>query len=371
MAVHGRNSTVVVSNGIPSMSFSTTPLDSGKMRGDRRRRNRIIGGETAASGEYPWFGLTIITIDRHLFGTISVGCGSSFIHSDIVMSAAHCIVDAIRVFPRANIQVEIYAGWSEGTYDSVYQVSDIYWPRSYAFPKAGDDLVFYKVTSPTSVTPVSWNTDPAVPSVGENGTAIGHGQTVSGGPTSNTLQKTKISVITNAECGAYFNQTIDSWGVCAFTPGQSLCLGDSGGPMLTPSGILFGVNSFVLYPNECDQGPSGFVRVSSYTDMLASVSFVVVVVVVVGPIRCKGRKFTTVHAATSYPCCRPFLIREPLSFFAVFQVICDYSTDPPIPCDGFGDSNEMETYKVHTRCGLFGFRSFCFLSKIFSSLFNT
>ena len=121
-----------------------------------------------------------------------------------------------------------------------------------------------------------------MPSVGENGTAIGHGQTVSGGPTSNTLQKTKISVITNAECGAYFNQTIDSWGVCAFTPGQSLCLGDSGGPMLTPSGILFGVNSFVLYPNECDQGPSGFVRVSSYTDMLASVRFVVVV----GPIRC-------------------------------------------------------------------------------------
>ena len=86
-------------------------------------------------------------------------------------------------------------------------------------------------------------------------------------------------------------------------------------------------------------------------------------------------------AATSYRCTHwqsvwiegisfRIISQRVLAFF-LFQVICEYSADPPTPCEGFGDSNEMETYKE-----LFG-SPFCFLSSIlfvwswiYSSNFN-
>ena len=236
-----------------------------------RNLQKIIGGETAGEGEFPWFGLIVTTVPQRFQDPLNFACGGSFIHSDIVISTAGCVVEDIRANPRANILVNIYVGYdgSDGTFDSVYEVSDIYWPRSYSFPD--NDIVFYKVTNPTSATPVSWNTDPLIPSVGDIGTTIGYGDTTNNGLASDTLQKVNISVISNEECGVLLNATIEDSQVCAFTQGKSTCLGDGGGPFLTQTGEIFGLASF-LPIDRCDPGPSGFTRVSSFSDMIASVS---------------------------------------------------------------------------------------------------
>ena len=47
--------------------------------------------------------------------------------------------------------------------------------------------------------------------------------------------------------------------------------------------------------------------------------------------------------------------------FCFFQAICEYSANPPTPCDGFATADELETYKTgqRIRCGLFGIPLLC------------
>lgn len=54
--------------------------------------NRIVGGNQAAKGRYPYF----VWWSR--------GCGASHIHDDIILTAAHCNVNKVRT----NVIVSAY-----------------------------------------------------------------------------------------------------------------------------------------------------------------------------------------------------------------------------------------------------------------------
>lgn len=239
------------------------------------RHLKIIGGENASSEEFPWFGQTRITVNS-TGQSLSYVCGGSLIHGDIVVSAAHCAVNYIRDNPRdtTSITIQFYLGANlyNGSDGIIYEVSDIYWPRTYA-SLSEDDIVFYKLSNTSSVPPVPWNTDPSIPAVGDIGTAIGFGRTSNDGRLSPTLLKADLTVISNAECRDAYTvfDGIDREIVCTFGQGRSTCNGDSGGPILTQDGHIFGVTSFASI-NGCDTGPTGFTRVSRYGDMIASVS---------------------------------------------------------------------------------------------------
>ena len=242
-----------------------------------RQLQKIVGGEYANTSEFPWFAYSQVKIEQLNEAPFFSFCGGSFIHSDIAISAAHCVVDLIRIYPRdtTNITVELTVGLNktDGTYVSRHKVSEIIWPRSYGgFDNGIDsDIVFYKLFNSTSIPPVPWNTDPSIPLVGDNGTAIGYGDTTRDGELpSNTSLKADLFVISNAECQKSF-PFVDESHVCTNTPGRDICYGDSGGPIITQSGVLFGVTSFGD-PNGCYATPSGFTRVSFYNDMIASVS---------------------------------------------------------------------------------------------------
>ncbi len=122
-----------------------------------RQLQKIIGGEYANSSEFPWFAYSQIKIERlnedTLFGSL---CGSSFIHSDIAISAAQCVVDFIRDYPRdtTNITVELFVGLNRTarTYVSRHKVSEIIWPRSYVADSNGisNNIVFYKLFNSAS-----------------------------------------------------------------------------------------------------------------------------------------------------------------------------------------------------------------------------
>jgi trypsin len=252
-------------------SFSTgnttsrAKLDSGVTINVTQPFPYIIGGEVAGNNEFPWFGRTEIRIGNNIYS-----CGGSLIHSDIVMSAAHCIVDDIRDNPGTAFSVTFNLGANQysGSDGTILSVSDIYWPTDYGDDE--NDIVFYKLTGSASVQPVSWNSDSSIPSVGSIGTAIGFGRTSNDGEESAILLKADLATISNAQCERTYGNLYEG-NVCTFTQGKSTCIGDSGGPIVTQNGVVFGLTSFGLQVG-CDQGPTVFTRVSWFSDLIESVS---------------------------------------------------------------------------------------------------
>ena len=220
----------------------------------------IIGGELAGSTEFGWFGRTSIVFDlgggSFLFGS----CGGSLIHADIVVSAAHCLIDSLAEFPNVPFSITFHLGANryDGNDGIKLAVTDYYYRTDYTFP--ANDIIFYKLSSSTSVPPVSWNTNPSIPSVGDISTAIGFGKTSDGGSGSETLLKVNLAVVACEGAGI----------TCTFTQGKSICQGDSGGPILTSNGVLYGMASFVT-GGACTTGPSGFTQSSYFRNDFTSV----------------------------------------------------------------------------------------------------
>lgn len=101
--------------------------------------------------------------------------------------------------------------------------------------------------------------------------ASGFGAISNGGKMSQDLLKVNLRVISNEECQKAYNQTnaIQPSNICTtwFTQqGQSVCDGDSGGPLIHKvdgRDVLVGVASFGSKKG-CDTAPTAFARVSSY-----------------------------------------------------------------------------------------------------------
>jgi secreted trypsin-like serine protease len=239
-----------------------------------RHLQRLFGGVNATDGEFPFFGRAFINSETSE-GRVATACGGSLIHEDIVMTVG-CTVSEIRDPDVTSVTVQFNLGGNlkDGSDSTVYQVSDVVWPRNFGYPD--NDIAFFKLSNSSSVTPVAWNTDPSIPAVGDVGTVIGFGFTTIEGPTSPFLLKLDLPIISASECRSLtriggFTLIEPTKMVCAYTPGKSTCNGDSGGPILTPSGVVYGMDSFVS-DGVCGSGASVFTRVSAYSDMIESVS---------------------------------------------------------------------------------------------------
>ena len=229
----------------------------------------IVGGEPAEDDEFPWFGRTDITFFTDS-DSVGFSCGSSLIHSDIAVSAAHCVVDAIREYIGYSYTITFNLGATSysGSDGIELQVENIYYPKDYDFPE--NDIVFYKLRTATDVTPVLWNTNPLIPLRGDIGTAIGFGLTSDNGDESSILLKVDLPAITNLECSQYFN--VPDSITCSYAEGEGkdICQGDSGGPIVTQDGVLYGITSFS--GKICATRPSGFTRTSYFSDFMTKVS---------------------------------------------------------------------------------------------------
>jgi trypsin len=196
---------------------------------------RVVGGTTVASGGRPFQVL--------LARSGSFTCGGSFIASNKVATAAHCVYG----YESSPTTFTVRYNTLTQTGGSTITVSSI--SRHASYSSSTIDYDYAVLTLASSFTP---GTNAAVitiatatPASGASGIVSGWGRTVGGGSVSSSLLQTTLSVQTTAACQSAMGSinTITARMLCGFTSGRGSCNGDSGGPY-TVNGQLVGIVSW-------------------------------------------------------------------------------------------------------------------------------
>lgn len=199
---------------------------------------RIIGGNNALEGRYPYHVSLIDSLGDHI-------CGGALVAPDVVLTAGHCR-DATK-------EAEV-GRWNRDDDSDDFETIEILYPE-YPHPlySADDgfsyDFMLLKLARPSSRPIVRLNNNPGLPNGDfvDEVTVMGFGNTVSGIPSlSSILQEVDLTYVPNQVCEqskdpvrnlSYKNQITEAM-LCAGDNGQDSCQGDSGGPL-----VIAGANS--------------------------------------------------------------------------------------------------------------------------------
>ncbi len=230
---------------------------------------RIIGGENATSGTYPWV-VSLQSSDGQHF------CGGSLIDQQFVLTAAHCVEDE----QAANMKAVIaeYDLSAQGA-EQMRTVEAIYIHQDYG---NDHDIALLKLVSP--VDNVTQNSLVATASASfSSGLAVATPMTVIGwGNTSTTestypniLQQVQVPLFNHAACTEAYSGLgigITSNMICAgfAEGGKDSCQGDSGGPLVVDSNGSWTQVGVVSFGEGCAQPgyPGVYTNVSAYLDWI-------------------------------------------------------------------------------------------------------
>ncbi|XP_048014255.1 chymotrypsinogen A-like isoform X1 [Megalobrama amblycephala] len=236
--------------------------------------NRIVGGEDATAGSWPW------QVSIHVYGTRH-NCGGTLINKDWVLSAAHCFQDidvskVVMYFGRLNQS-------GSNPNETSRTASRIITHPNYDSSAINNDIALVQLNSSVTfskyIKPVCLAAAGSVFDAGTESWVTGWGKLHSGDTQlPNTLQQVMMPIVSNSDCKrVYFGvNRITNYMICAGFLNQqekSMCSGDSGGPMLSRNGSLWiqsGISSFTTQRCEDRRFPSVFARVSQYHDWIKS-----------------------------------------------------------------------------------------------------
>ncbi|KAL3967662.1 phylloquinone omega-hydroxylase/docosahexaenoic acid omega-hydroxylase [Sarotherodon galilaeus] len=192
--------------------------------------SRIVGGEDAPPGHWPW------QVSVQLFG--GHFCGGSLINKEWVMSAAHCFFSSSP--SRWTVSLGLQSLQGENPNKVSRNVVKIILHPNYDSETYDNDIALLRLSSPVRFTdyirPVCLAASGSVFNDGTDSWVTGWGAVKEGValPFPQTLQEVEVPVVGNRQCN-WLNGvgTVTDNMICAgvLAGGKDSCQGDSGGPM--------------------------------------------------------------------------------------------------------------------------------------------
>uniref|UniRef100_A0A3Q2QV05 Peptidase S1 domain-containing protein n=1 Tax=Fundulus heteroclitus TaxID=8078 RepID=A0A3Q2QV05_FUNHE len=241
------------------------PVGADCLCGKPALNTRIVGGEEAPPGSWPW------QVSLHIYNHI---CGGSLINDQWVMTAAQCIPSLVTVYLGRQSQ--------EGSNPNevVRKAAQIIIHPDYNPGTSNNDIALLKLSQPVNFTsyisPVCLAASNSTFSSGVNTWITGWGNIGTPLPSPQNLMELEVPVVENSQCNSSYGGNIitDSM-ICAGLQegGKDSCQGDSGGPMVSKQcgrWIQAGIESFgrgCAEPNI----PEVYTRVSQYESWINGV----------------------------------------------------------------------------------------------------
>ncbi|XP_012709813.2 coagulation factor XI isoform X2 [Fundulus heteroclitus] len=251
------------------LAFAATGNDAqlnvcGQAPLNTRSETKIVGGQDAAPGAWPWQARLIIK------GGL---CGGSLINNQWILTAAHCFDNNVPSDVTAYLGFQT-AGGPNGV---TRRGSQIIVHPDYNTRTNDNDVALVQLTSAVTfndyVRPACLAADGSVFGDGLDCWVTGWGTTSEGGDISQTLQEVDIPIVSNSRCSETYATITDNM-VCAglTSGGKDSCQGDSGGPLVTKNGSIWIQAGVVSFGIGCAQPniPGVYARVSRYQSWINS-----------------------------------------------------------------------------------------------------
>ncbi|XP_021194028.3 mucin-2 isoform X1 [Helicoverpa armigera] len=239
------------------------------------RRGRVVGGDGAAAGAWPW--------QAALYRDGDFQCGGTLVHAQWLLSASHCFYQATEAHWVARLGALRRGAWPRGPWERVSRVRQVVLHPKYAPRGFRNDIALLRVDPVplhARLRPACLPPPRAQPPAGHHCTVVGWGQLYEHERVfPDTLQEVELPVISTSECRRrtrllpLYRVTDDMFCAGYERGGRDACLGDSGGPLMCQESDKWYVYGVTSNGYGCARAnrPGVYTKVSHYIDWIDAV----------------------------------------------------------------------------------------------------